>query len=218
MSHCQATTNMSLDVTTLKRIQQKIKDIVFGFIHNETKSNVIDKNIPADIINICVLFYSNGSDEFDADHISPNLILEGNKITKQRVRSTANAFLKRILEKGYHEWKFKVPRYDARSDTLVGIWRIRDEPPLSKSWWHDEKGHAYGLHGRFFGYGCKISDQNVFPCKDNAEIKMILDFDDLSLRFIINGKDYGKCYDIKPGKYRAVVYIYAIGDSVEIVD
>ena len=73
-------------------------------------------NVPAEIVNICILFYSNGCDEFDPDHISPDLILEVNKITKQRVRSTANAFLKRILENGIMNGNLK---YQYMDDVVI---------------------------------------------------------------------------------------------------
>lgn len=40
----------------------------------------------------------------------------------------------------------------------------------------------------------------------------------LSLKYNINGKDYGKAFNIKKGdKYRAAVYLYRVGDSVKLI-
>ena len=49
-------------------------------------------------------------------------------------------------------------------------------------------------------YGCL--------CKQNDIIDMELNMNDLELKFIVNGKDYGKAYDLEQGSYRAAVYLY----------
>ena len=46
---------------------------------------------------------------------------------------------------------------------------------------------------------------------------MILDFDDLSLSFAINGTDFGKAFDIKADKYRAASYLYYDGNSLQLL-
>ena len=46
---------------------------------------------------------------------------------------------------------------------------------------------------------------------------MCLDFDSLSLSFIINDIDYGKAFDIKQGEYRAAVSFHYNGDCIELL-
>ena len=204
---------MSLDLRILKRCNQKTKDIVFGYIHS------INNEIPKEILNICLLFYSNGCDEWDKDYISQDFKRCGDNILIKTKRSTANAFLKRIMNDGYHEWKFKIPIYNQGSDTLIGIWRIKDNeqssPPLDLFWFSN--GHAFGLHGRLFGDG-NTRNHGLSACGHNTIIHMILDFNNLSLSYNVNGITYGKAFDIKPGKYRAAVYLCQKGDSIELIE
>ena len=47
---------------------------------------------------------------------------------------------------------------------------------------------------------------------------MILDLDDLTLRFKLNDIDYSVAYkNIKPAKYKMAVWLYYEEDSVQIV-
>ena len=47
---------------------------------------------------------------------------------------------------------------------------------------------------------------------------MILDLDELTLSYNIDGKDYGKAFDVEKSKYRAAVYLYNKGATVTLLE
>lgn len=53
--------------------------------------------------------------------------------------------------------------------------------------------------------------------KNGSIIEMILDLDNLTLSYIIDGKDYGKAFDIEKGKYRLGLYMRVEGDSLTLM-
>ena len=53
-------------------------------------------------------------------------------------------------------------------------------------------------------------------CSDNDIIEMKLDFNDLSLSYKIKGKDFGKAFDIKEGRYRAAVGLWNYNEEQKI--
>ena len=68
-------------------------------------------------------------------------------------------------------------------------------------------------------YGSSVGKKKYgLNCKSNDIITMKVDFDNLELKFIVNDIDYGKAFDIKPGKYRAAVGLFALIDSVTLIN
>ena len=41
--------------------------------------------------------------------------------------------------------------------------------------------------------------------------------DELNVSYIINDKDYGKAFDVKPGCYKCAVYSFKVGNKLRIV-
>ena len=67
-------------------------------------------------------------------------------------------------------------------------------------------------HGatRYPRYGIK--------CADGDEIEMIVDFNALTIKYIIQGVDYGIAYkDIPVGKYRPLVHLHRAGACVQLL-
>ena len=82
------------------------------------------------------------------------------------------------------------------------------------------------------GYGFSCTDMSlVYPnggytgykkygvqSKNGDIIEMILDLDNYTLKYIVNGKDYGFAYDdIEKCKYRAALYMWYEGDTVTLL-
>ena len=219
-------------LTKLKKIRMKTKYTVYGFIRRMEK----ELEIPSGIIDLFILFYGNGSDEWDPQLIpTENIELDKEKqIVTTLTAGSINVYMKRIVEYGYHEWKMKV-KY-GRSDTnsgysvggelMIGLWRVqKDKKPPQSTYYTDGKEQGYGFHvtsgqlidheygyGTLKKYGEKVTD---------GIIDMILDFNRLSLSFKIDGKDYGKAFDITQDKYRAAIYFnnyHGAGDYVQILE
>ena len=63
------------------------------------------------------------------------------------------------------------------------------------------------------------ADDNYCPGYKTGDIVvMIANFEDKQLRFQINGKDYGKIWDINPDfSYRAAVSLWDKGDAIQLI-
>lgn len=206
---------MELNFAMLKEIDQKTKDTIFGYIRNY-------KNIPKEICNVCLLFYGYGPDEWDIDQMPTNeLKLKQNRVIKLNNDRVGNAYFKRIAKNGYHEWKFVVAKHNVKdSDTMIGVWRINKDkdPPTTIFFNSNDNGYAFHLDGfkhdgyRKFRYGPKCNSE-IF----NTKVKMIMDFDKGSMKFVINDKDCGEAFKIEAGEYKAAVYIDKPGDSIQFI-
>ena len=51
----------------------------------------------------------------------------------------------------------------------------------------------------------------------NDIIEMEINLNDLYVKYIINGRDYGEAFNLKDQKYRCAFYLFKDGDKLEIV-
>ena len=214
----------NINVAKLKQISDKIKTIVYGYMHDIIRRLSLELEIPTEIINLCVLFYHK-HDRFDTKWISKAMRVEG--MDNDRIITIKNActssFLELITERGRHEWKFKIYKLDGSyCGILIGIWKVRENvsPPIDT--YFTEGGNAgYGFHGQGkLTNGSNGSTKDLFgiKCKEGSIIEMILDYNNLSLSYIIDGVNYGKAFDVDNAKYRAAVYTCSEGDIVQLLD
>ena len=198
-------------IMKIKQIRMKRKITVYGFIRQMEKL----LQIPTGIIDLCIIFYGNGGDQWDPTLISAKDVKldQEKQIVTTLTNSSTNVYMKRIIESGHHEWKLKVKFHDSvYSELMIGLWRIKKNktPPVSDDYYTNGTQAGYGYHcssknlidpelgcGIIKEYGIKVTD---------SIIDMIVDFDDLSLSFKIDGIDYGKAFDITQDKYRVAVY------------
>ena len=175
-------------------------------------ARVASKDIPWDIAKLCMLFYDGSFDRFDPNLISwtrMKLNKENGSIKHFADYSPGCAYLENIVESGRHHWKFKIVNattYGGGS-MHIGIWRERsdEDPPLKSifSRYDTETLTKVGI------------SLNAIPFADIVE--MILDFNELSLRFKVNGKSYGKPHNVKKGQSRAVVQMFRNGDEIQLL-
>ena len=216
---------MSL-IVRLKKIRMKRKYTVYGFIREIEK----DLEIPSGIIDLFIIFYGNGSDQWDSKLIPKNIVKldKENQTVSQISGASSNVYMKRIVESGHHEWKMRL-KYNKNvgGSMMIGLWRIQKNktPPICDTYYTYGTEQGYGFHcssGELinpqhgFGvtkeYGIKVTD---------SIIDMIVDFHDLSLSFKIDGIDYGKAFDITQDKYRVAVYLNLygnLGGEVQILE
>ena len=70
-----------------------------------------------------------------------------------------------------------------------------------------------------------MTDHKGFSCRikygerpnNGSIIEMILNLDNLTLSYVINGTDYGKAFDIQRGKYRLGLCMSPVGDSLTLL-
>ena len=204
---------MALNIENVKKIKQRRRSAVYGYIREQ-----YGENIPNGVILFCLLFYGNDNDKWDKNYVSKWIKLdeENGIVTCRDSCHTASAFLTSEVDSGIHSWRFKIIKCtnDRWSTMQIGIWDTskNDGVPKPESVFHrDQKGYSFvtsagKINTRNNGYtewGQKCADGTI---------------DDLSLRFMINGKDYGKSHDILPRKYRAAVYLYYMDDSFQFIE
>ena len=207
---------MALNFGKLERIDQFQRDTVTGFIRSTT-----NKHIPEEIIHICMLFYAL-VDQFDPKCIDSKMIKINEETQSVKIRGYGHpsAYLKNIVDSGHHKWKFRIVQ--RTSVMSIGIWRVQmnESPPLDTyfTYGHD-KGYAYSLSTGMSTAICGAQSRTKYGVrgKDGDIVEMILDFDDLSLSFKVNGIDFGKSHDVTQGKYRAAVHLIGKGDEIQFI-
>ena len=223
------TKRMSHNLRNTELILQKRKDTVIGYIR---KLKSLD--IPSEVVNICIAFYGNGKDIFDPECISKYMTLteNGTIVSINDNFVTASAYLSVVVDSGIHKWKFKIL---AKPYGMIGIYKVKninDKPLTNIAFTHNGAGYGYCITdktlsnpitgstaGRNSGYGPGYtSGYGPDIIKSGQIIQMILNLNDLSLQFIINGMKYPKAFDIERCKYRAAVYGYCANTKFQIVD
>eukprot|EP01084_Bolivina_argentea_P193674 332256_1 len=205
-------------------IGKKIKQLIFGYIHNmETLySKVV---IPEEIVFICICYFGNG-DEWDDKWIGPHMTLDihTHTVTQTKTSAYESAFLKTIVDSGYHEWTFKIEKFvEHHSFMMIGLWKVQQTPPISDYFTADgPNGYAYCTgHAKLSNPITGNTDWNQYGivCQSGTIVTMILDFDKATLSYIINGENAGKAFDIEPfQRYKAAVYMIYNGDSIRFIE
>ena len=208
---------MAINFDKLERIDQSRKDTVSGFIRCAT-----NKHIPEEIIHICMLFYAL-VDRFDPKFIDSEILKlyeETQSVLRFSCHGQTNVYLTNIVDSGHHKWTFRIVK--RTSLMAIGIWRVQTNvsPPI-KYYFTDgyDDGYAYILsYGKSSAINGGHSDKNYgVKVNDGDMVEMILDFDESSLSFTVNGIDYGKSHDVKLGKYRAEVHIVGYLDQIQFL-
>ena len=142
---------------------------------------------------------------------------------------SCNAFLSNSFESGVHCFKFKINKCQTSNlwRQTLGIWRVITnddaELPMTTSCFGVKyKDRTYGFAnsiGKLKGTS-SFTAWNSYgvATKTGDIIIMYCDLNQMELRFTINGKDYGKAFDIKPGKYKAVIDLCDKDDSITLVE
>ena len=206
-------TMIDLKRSQLQQIPQRNKDLAFGYVKNCEEIN--NNSIPDMIKYLCLIFLNQNKDTFDNinthDHATINI--HGNCV-KKRARSTiwnfmdmANSYLDNIVSKGIHIWQFQCNK--PHQFDQIGIRNIDKKELLRVQGQfnqisHDDStiiGYAFLLGGHITPFNIRYGQE----CRKDGIVEMKLDFNDLSLNFKIRGVDFGKAFDIRQGRYRAVV-------------
>ena len=174
------------------------------------------------------------ANRWDAKQIGDLMALEGNRVTftgenakGRKIERGNTAFLADIVDHGVHRWSFKTNlRFCHWWAATIGIWKCSNGPSPPKNdifTLGEEQGYGFNLsEGTLVNpsTGKAPSTDPIYygqRCVGVKVIEMVLDLDQLELKYIINGKDYGKAFSVEKGSYRAAVNLSQIMDSVELL-
>ena len=216
---------MAKSLEEVKYVGEITEYIVFGFIRRV--QNVMPKDnpyytIPQLIIHWCLLYYCFG-EHFDAGNCSTNIALNASKTIatkKHTIKGTYSVgMLSKIVSLGIYRWRFKIVKYSKYAMSF-GVCPINSEIDLNSMLYHNEKAYVwianqYTLYYRGWDegwYGEKLQ------FKDGDIIDMILDLDERTLKYIVNGNDLGIAFeDIELTEYRACIDMCEEKTSIQIM-
>ena len=230
----------------VRKIPQKHKDIVSGFlreIENTYSSDDTFHKVSTLILYVCLSFYY-VYDEWDPDHKSTHMLVEGDTVTNMYqsddihdLHMYGTIHLKNICKPpNKYEWRFQIIKYDKNNlawNNLFGVQKVGTTCL-------DYDGSQHFISTRKCGYGfissCgKLSDASSAGCygvnnKYNPDaykygkecvagdiIEMHLDLEKLQLSYVINGRDYGVAFQVEKTEYTAAVTIDWKGNSIQLL-
>eukprot|EP01084_Bolivina_argentea_P297602 512740_1 len=209
-----------MDFRKCKKIVVETKDTVFGFVR-ESEHILQQQHVPDRIRHICLLYYFENDDEWDPHKIGRAYGDPHKTLTHGTDRSGHHAFLRNIVNHGKHRWKFRINQLGLTGfNGIVGVFAVYPTEQQSSFGIIDHKAsHAIcaetGQYVTFFGN--RPIDYAV-ACKSDAILEMICDISECTLRYKINGTDYGTMCALDPTKeYKAGVYMYLPNDSITLL-
>ena len=202
----------------------KLEDLrqmaVYGYIHGLQRK--YNQNIPKEIIFICILFYGNETEEWDSKYISKYMEVSG-KTLKQTRDGMGSSFGKLVIDSGVFKWRLKINECQ-KYGFILGIRAVDDKAEhLSTCMWFTDGGfhNGYGWKSSTTrlsnNRGMLLGDEYGVEPSNGSIIEMILDLQNLTLSYIIDGKNYGKAFDIKKCKYRLGLYMRMKGDTLTLL-
>ena len=142
-----------------------------------------------------------------------------------KLNETDNTFINTILSESIHRIRFKILSkvMSGRCNFVIGIRKLNAGPlPINTYFSTGSKttyafrgasgyldNHDSGGNGDGGKYGQILKQKDV--------IEMIVNFNDLTLKYIINNKDYGVAFKIEETEYKAAVNIKIIDDSIQLL-
>ena len=220
---------MSLNLSYFKKLKQRDKDIVSGYIRNMQLSLPTNNpfyNIPQ-IVNVLCALYSVNYDEWDEQCSGPNYEIseDGHIITMTKDECEETAFMKQIINnKGKYHWKFKLTDNPKGYRILLGIFKQKCDPKLHiKKFLTSTINSAYtiDLNSGWIMFHDKIEDsvkRYMDRCKKDDILDMYLNFNDLTLSFALNGENKGVAFKgIDNCQYRVAVWMFGQHSQIEYI-
>ena len=187
----------------VKFIDQRTKDIVFGFI-KQVQSLFADDNayniIPSLVIHWCLLYF-HIKEQFDPQNCSKSFFkLSDNNSVASQMRHGCDgvALLKKVVSEGVHRWRFKLTEHNG-SYAYIGVFKAKQQPKwdqhIGRDTYYTGKSYAWSIYSANKGPG-DVRHWIKFGEKPNTGdvIEMTLDLNKFELKYSVEGKDYGAAF------------------------
>lgn len=173
------------------------------------------------------------TDQWDVQQIGDLMTLNKNRVTyigdpnDPRVEGGNTAFLSKIVDHGVHRWTFKVNlMFSNWWAVTIGVYKVPDDETALP------KNGIFCL-GSGRGYGYNVTEGTLTDLESGGAfmdavqygpdlffeglVEMVLDLDRMELKWIVDGEDNGKAFDVAKGSYLAAVNLSIKRDTVEFV-
>ena len=217
----------------VKDIPQRTKDLLNGYIR-WIEQRLDDSTIIADDIKyLCLLFFLNQNDEWNNHNINSLISIDGNKAIMNidwYHCGNVSIYLNNVVKHGKHVWLFRYiashPQQRPKYGT-IGIHKISYHQNTTEHFANSSKlrdvlatGYSLTTRGRLSNPTNPHRSGREFYVRilPNDMIEMILDFNQLTLSYIINGNDRGDesiaFGHVDECEYRAAVGMKINGNKV----
>eukprot|EP01084_Bolivina_argentea_P109257 195268_1 len=204
-----------------KCIPQRVLVLVYGYLREcEDLFSAYDSNpyynIPDLVKHLCLSFY-HIKESWDKNYHGKTFKIIDENICIKTGNKWESVYLTNIVSEGTHHWRFKILELNQsalNSKPEIGIFKMKDDRKL--------KVDTYFLSGIDRGYSfstavSKLSDPETggrdkkygSTASINDFIDMYLDLNELVLSWGINGKYFGKAFDVEKCQYKAAVALYS---------
>merc|ERR1712228_112001 len=132
------------------------------------------------------------------------------------------AFMRNVINHGINRWTFRINVYEGWGNVMIGLWDLK----YKYRHIHIGKGcftsyvydYAYAEINDY-EEGDSWSGGNTYgvKCKQGSIIQMIVNFNDLTIKYIIDEVDCGKAFDIESAEYKCAVTLYPKGTQIELL-
>lgn len=181
---------------------EKSEKLVHGFIHeSERKFDAI--LIPDGIITMCLLYFFQFMDEWDKDHASEYISIDGNFLYIDNKSGRYSTYGKHRVNKGTHVWKFKIIELSAKNRHFL-YFGIATDTRHKNGWFgaHSNDSSTNYYHYAF-GVSRWITNKGVvcdpvytdlsmipdFHWYKGDDIEMTLDLSKQTLCYVVNGEE-----------------------------
>eukprot|EP01084_Bolivina_argentea_P188273 324138_1 len=199
-------TNKSIDDATKNLINGYLRTISQKLLYVHPNNPYYET--PKLVIKLCMVMYYI-QDEWDPNCVGIDQEINGNcLIHKGKTNSFCSAFCERIVDRGIHHWKFRIKTVSKRSSGwafVLGIWKTKSSinPPKNSYFTRLSQGYAFVTD-----HGCMVNktgghygEKYGKICEEGAVIEMIVNFEKLTLQYVIDGVDYGVACEIEDTSY-----------------
>ena len=163
-------------------------------------------------------------DSWDPQRKGPNLAISGTSIMHYS-SGYQSAYCRNAVSEGIHSWTFKIETI-TRGWFLLGVYESRCDVILQNSFQHNPTGSyclelTSGQLPSLSKSGCWITDSNKRnygpKCKNGDVIRMTLDLVFCTLSYGVNGRYYGKAWDVEKSSYRAACTMRGNADGINLL-
>lgn len=220
---------MALKQSNINKIPKRNQYLTYGYVRECEKKIQNMQNIPVMIKHLFLIFWNINRDAFDKQQTHSKINVKDSIEAKLHtdedddvVGDNVNSYMENVASSGTHIWRFHLSQVNVFD--MIGISRVQSGQRKDKSFTgaiDTDDDYAFRFSGDILTehegreyvyetYGTKEYNQN-------ETIEMILNLNDLSLRWKMfdedcgKWEDPGKAYGIKEGNYRAVISLYDDG-------
>ena len=211
---------MAINLKVYDSVDVQTKDLVNGYIRYLLEG--LSTDIPQIINVICCLFFYR-TEEWDANLTHDALEITDDILTHKGANGFSSAFMRNVIDHGINRWTFRINSYNNWGNVMIGIWNLSHDIELNKHIGREKLSsyvydYAYAeINEQEEDDSWSGKDTYGVRCNQGSIIKMIVNFNDMTIQYVIEEVWYGKAYDFAPGKYKCAVTFFPKGSQIELL-